>query len=138
MRIYIGYWTLNIYILYIYIYILFIMNKHSASSLMERIIKARFNSKYFKLTSIKCYSPTNDPEDEVKEDWYEQIHAEVAKVPQHDLLLVMEDMNAKNGLDNTDREREMVGQGCETINNNGKRLVNFCLNNNCVIGRTIL
>ena len=67
------------------------------------------------------------------EDWYEQLPAEVAKVPHHDILLVMEDMHAKIGSDNTDRERAIGSQGCGTMNNNGERLVNFCLNNNCVI-----
>ena len=49
----------------------------------------------------------------------------------------MGDMNAKVGWDNTDRERAMVCQGYGTINNNGEKLVNFCLNNNCAIGETI-
>ena len=103
----------------------------------ERIIKARFNSKSCKLTIIQCYAPTNDCGDEVKEDWYEQLQAEVATVPQHDMLLVMGDMNVMVGSGNTDREWEMGSQGCGTINNNGERLVNFCLNNNCAIGGTI-
>ena len=89
------------------------MNKQSVSTRMEwepineRIIKARFKSKYCKLTIIQCHAPTNDSEDEVKEDWYEQLQAEVTKVPQHDMLLVMGDMNAKVRSDNTDRERSM-------------------------------
>ena len=64
-----------------------IMNKQSVSTLMEwepiheRLIKACFNSKFCKLTIIQCYAPTNDSEDEVKEDWYEQLPAEVATVP---------------------------------------------------------
>ena len=55
-----------------------IMNKQSASTLKEwetineRLIKARFNSKYCKLTIIQCYAPTNDYEDEMKEHWYKQ------------------------------------------------------------------
>ena len=49
------------------------------------------------------------------------------------MLLVMGDMNAKVGSDNTDRERAMGSKGCGTINNNGERLVNVCINNNCVI-----
>ena len=61
----------------------------------ERLIKARFNSKYCKLTILQCYAPTNDSEDEVKEDWYEQLQADVATVPHHDMLMVMAYMNAK-------------------------------------------
>ena len=99
----------------------------------ERLIKARFNSKYCKLTIIQCYAPTNDSKDEVIEDWYEQLQAEVTKVSHHDMLLVMRDMNAKVGSDNTNRERAMGSQGCETINNDGERLENFCLNNSCAI-----
>ena len=72
----------------------------------------------------------------MKEDWYEQLQAEVAKVPQHDMFLVMGDMNAKIGSNTTDRERAMGSQGCGTIYNNGERPVNFCLNSNCVIGGT--
>ena len=114
-----------------------IMNKQSVSTLMEwEPINERL-IKYCKLTIIQCYAPTNDSEDEVKEDLYEQLQADVAKVPQHDMLLVMGDMNGKIGSDNTDRERAIGSQGCGTINNNGERLVNLCLNNNCVIGGTI-
>ena len=120
-----------------------ITNKQSASTLMEwepineRLIKARFNSKYCKLTIIQCYAPANDSEDEVKEDSHEQLQAEFAKVPQHYMLLVMGDMNANIGSDNTGRERVMGSQGCGTINNTGERLVNLYLNNKYVIGGTI-
>ena len=94
-------------------------------------MKLRFNPKYCKL--IQCYAPTNNSEDEVTEDWYERLPAVVTKVTQHDMLLVMIDMNAKGGSDNTDRERAMGSQGCGTINDNGNILVNFCINNNCAI-----
>ena len=56
----------------------------------------------------------------MKEDWYEQLQAAVTKVPQHDMILVMGDMNAKVRSDNTNRERVMGSQGCGTINNNGE------------------
>ena len=82
------------------------MNKQPVSTLMEwepineRLIKTRFNSKYCKLTIIQCYALANDFVNEVKEDWYEQLHAEVAKISQHDMLRVMGDINAKVGSDN--------------------------------------
>ena len=38
----------------------------------ERLIKARFNSKYCNFTIIQYYAPTNDSEDDMKEEWYDQ------------------------------------------------------------------
>ena len=55
-----------------------------------------------------------------------------------DVLLIMGDMNAKSGSDNTDREWAMVREGCGIINDNGEKFVNFCLNNNYVVGGTFL
>ena len=69
-----------------------------------------------------------------KRSGIDQLQAAVSKVPQHDVLLIMGDMNAKTGSDNTDRERAMGREGCGIINDNGEKFVNFCLNNNCVIG----
>ena len=120
-----------------------IVSKEKAKTLIEwepisdRLLKARFNSKFCKLSIIQCYAPTNDAEDEAKDNWYEQLQQAVASVPQHDMLVIMGDMNAKVGADNTGRERAMGKHGCGVINENGERLVDFCLNNNCVIGGTI-
>ncbi|XP_013381618.1 craniofacial development protein 2-like [Lingula anatina] len=53
-----------------------ILSREKARTLMEwepiseRIVKARFDSKYCKLTIIQCYAPTNDAEADVKDDWY--------------------------------------------------------------------
>ena len=53
------------------------------------------------------------------------------------MLLVIGDMNAKVGNDNTSYERAMGKEGCGEMNENGERLVDFCMNHNCVIGGTI-
>ena len=71
------------------------------------------------------------------EEWYDQLQAAVSKVPQHDILLIIGDINAKTGSDNTDRERAMGRKGCGIINDNGEKFVNFCRNNNYVMGGTI-
>ena len=78
-------------------------------------------------TVLQCYAPTNEAEDEVKDDWYEQLQYEVSRVPQHDLLLIMGDINAKVGLDNSNCEAAMGKHGSGSINDNGERLVDFCL-----------
>ena len=49
----------------------------------------------------------------------------------------MGDINAKVGLDNSNCEAAVGKHGCGSINDNGERLVDFCLNNNCIIGGTI-
>ena len=61
----------------------------------------------------------------------------VSKVPQHDILLLTGDMNAKVGTNNSNNEWAMGQHGCGERNNNGERLVDFCMNNNLVIGGTI-
>ena len=120
-----------------------VISKQKANTLLEwepisdRIMKARFNSKHCKLTIILCYAPTNESDKEDKEDWYEQLQQAAAKVPQHDMLLIIGDMNAKVGYDNSNCERAMGKHGCGVMNDNGERLVDYCLNNNYVIGGTI-
>lgn len=101
------------------------------------MMRARFNSKHCKLTIIQCYAPTNEADDEVKDEWYEHLSQVISKVPRHDMLLITGDLNAKVGEGNTNYERAMGKHGCGVMNNNGERLADFCLNNNCVIGGTI-
>ena len=101
-----------------------IMNKESAKSLIEwepineRLIKARFNSTYAKTTIIQCYSPTNDAEDEVKDAYYEALQTQIVKTPQHDVLLIIGDQNAKVGNDNSQHERSMGREGLGIMNEN--------------------
>ena len=120
-----------------------IINRRHTKALIEwepindRLLRARFDSKFCKLTIIQGYAPTNEAEEETKDDWYEQLQLAVSKIPSHDMTIIMGDINAKVGADNTDREKAMGRHGCGTINDNGERLVNFCLNSSCVIGGTI-
>ena len=120
-----------------------IMSKESARSMIEwepvneRLIRARFNSHYAKTTVIQCYAPTNDAEDDIKEAYYEALLAQINKTPQHDVLLVIGDQNAKVGSNNSQHERSMGKEGCGTMNENGERLTNLCSSNGLVIGGTL-
>ena len=120
-----------------------IISKEKVNTLIEwdpispRLIKARFFSKYCKLTILQCYAPTNEADSEEKADWYEQLQSIVSQVPQHDMLLIIGDLNSKVGSDNTSNERVMGTHGCGIINENGEKLIDFCATNNYVIGGTI-
>ena len=119
-----------------------IMNRESANTLIEwepineRLIKARSTQS---TANLLLYNAMHQQmtEDDIREEWYDQLQAAVSKIPQPDVLLIMGVMDAKTGSDGTDRERAMGREGCGIINANGEKFVNFCLNNNCVIGGTI-
>ena len=102
-----------------------------------RILSARFNSKGRKVTILQCYAPTNVADEEEKEDFYEQLQAVLDKAPRRDLKILMGDLNAKVGSDNTDRELIMGKHGTGTQNENGELFVEFCTSNDLVIGGTI-
>ena len=46
----------------------------------------------------------------------------------------MRDLNAKNGEDNSDMEEVMGKHAIGTINNNGERLLEFCLTHGMTVG----
>ena len=103
----------------------------------DRLLKARFNSKFAKLTVIACYAPTENAEEEIKDEFYDQLEEEIWTTPRHDVLMVVGDLNARVGEENTGRERAMGTEGFGCINNNGKRLSDLCVENNLVIGGTL-
>ena len=61
----------------------------------------------------------------------------VEETPTHDVLLILGDLNAKVGSINEGKEHIMGKQGCGVANDNGGRLINFCQENNLIIGGTI-
>ena len=61
----------------------------------DRLIAARFNSKFCKLTIIECYVPTNDADEDSRTEFYEQLQTTFSKIPQHDMVLIIGDLNAK-------------------------------------------
>ena len=86
----------------------------------DRLIKARFNSKYVKLTLLTCYAPTEDADEEEKDVFYDQLQRAIDDTPSHDVLLVIGDLNARTGSVNT--EKEFLGkEGFGTMNNNGEK-----------------
>ena len=120
-----------------------LLSKKAANSLLEwnlvsdRIITARFESCFKKVFIIMCYAPTNTSEEEDKNSFYAQLQSVLDKIPNRDMLILMGDINAKVGADNTDREREMGRHGLEGMNENVEMLADFCSTNSLIIGGTI-
>ena len=120
------------------------LNKKARDSLIgwepvnERIIKARFFSRFVKMTIIQVYAPTNDAEEEDKERFYDQLQKTLDEVEKHDLKIVMGDLNAKVGKRSCDGERSMGNEAPGRRKENGELFVTFCELNGLVIGGTKL
>ena len=120
----------------------FMLTKKAARALLEwnpvspRIISARFNTKFQKTTIIQVYAPTNNADEDEKEDFYFSLQAIVNTVPKRDILLIMGDLNAKVGSERLGRESEIGPHGIGTMNENGELFADFCAVNSMVIGGT--
>ena len=103
----------------------------------SRMLTARFNSKGRKVAILQCYAPTNAADIEAKEEFYEQLQAVMDRIPKRDMKILMGDINAKVGADNTDRELIMGKHGVGEQYENGELFTEFCTFNDLFIGGTI-
>ncbi|VDO67902.1 unnamed protein product [Schistosoma margrebowiei] len=86
---------------------------------------------------IQCYAPTNDYNEDAKDQFYNGLQSIVEKCPTRDLTILMGDFNAKVGTDNTEYEDTMGRHVLGERNENGERFVNLCAFNKLVIYGTI-
>ena len=119
-----------------------ILSKKAAKSLTEwkavsdRIIHATLASKYNKIEITQCYTPTNEANEDEKEEFYEQLGCILNKVPKHSMNIVMGDFNAKVGAQNNNK-REMGKHGLGEKDNNGEKLLQMCSEYDLVITGTL-
>lgn len=104
-----------------------------------RIIWAKFrtSNKRINLNVIMCFAPTNDADEEKKEEFYTILQTTMRNRKEREMTLLMGDLNAKVGADNLGYERIMGLHGKGVINESGQLFVDFCAENNLVTGGTI-
>ena len=103
----------------------------------ERIITARFKTKVRNITIVQCYAPTEEASEEEKEAYYDQLEMITQNIKKQDIKIFIGDMNAKVGQENNGNERVMGKHGLGVRNDNGNRFIEFCGNNELVIGGTL-
>ncbi|VDO49247.1 unnamed protein product [Schistosoma margrebowiei] len=79
----------------------------------SRIIKASFKTKKEGITMniIQCYAPTNDRNDNIKDQFYERLKSIIEKCPRKDLTILMGDLSAKVRIDDIGYEDIMGRHG---------------------------
>ena len=105
----------------------------------SRIITGKFTTKKKDITLniIQCYAPTNDADEEKKDDFYQQLQAVLDRRGAKDITILKGDFNAKIGMDNTGYEDIMGTHGLGQMNENGERFADLCALNQLVIGGSI-
>jgi len=63
----------------------------------DRLLQARLTHQYGKLTVIVAYAPTEDSDDDVKDNFYNQLQSAVLSTSPHDQPVVLGDLNAVSG-----------------------------------------
>ena len=106
----------------------------------ERIIKIRMNCKPVNVTTIAVYAPVNPPTiaaSQSNDKFYNDLQDTLDKVSSSDMIIFMEDFNARTGSMEHNTSPPTVGPfATDSRTNNGERLVNFCVANNVVISNT--
>ena len=104
-----------------------------------RIITANFRTKKknIKMNVIQCYAPTNDHDEESKDQFYNRLQTVLDKLKDKDINILMGDLNAKVGLDNRGYEEVMGQHALGEMNENGEKFADLCALNNLVIGGSI-
>ncbi|XP_074841593.1 uncharacterized protein LOC142008310 [Carettochelys insculpta] len=103
----------------------------------ERIITVRFKSRHAKTTIIQVYAPTKDADEAEKDAFYNLLQDTISDFPNHDIKLLIGDMNAQ--IDNRRQGWEhVIGpyRLSTQTSDNGECLLLFCSMNNLCIGNT--
>ncbi|CAF3323508.1 unnamed protein product [Rotaria sp. Silwood2] len=107
----------------------------------ERIIKIRLKCTPINITVLSVYSPVNPTDKQMiesSEKFYNDLQDTLNKISTDDMIIIMGDLNARVGGD----QQQPTLNNCigpftvDKVNENGTRLMDFCMMNNIIISNT--
>ena len=109
----------------------------NSTPVSERIMTARLASKQINISIIVAYAPTETSTKKSKDAFYKLLDATYCSLPDHDVKLLMGDLNARVG--QTTSSPSLIGQHSlhDFANDNGSRFQDFCVLHDLAIGGTL-
>ena len=90
------------------------------------------------ITLIQIYAPTSNSDDEEVENFYDALQDAYDKTAKQDLVYILGDFNAKVGTETANDEKEVKGPHClGNRNDRGQMLLDFCSENQLVVGNSL-
>ena len=106
----------------------------SYNAVSSRIITIRIKARPANMSIIQIYAPTLDKDDDVHDEFYEQLQATMESIKRSDYLIVLGDFNAILGNEKVPCVTGSHGTGIR--NNSGQRLLEFCSANDLFVTNT--
>lgn len=103
--------------------------------LSDRVMLLQLTTKPVNLNIIQVYAPTTDHDDNEVETFYHQIKELLKATKKHEITIIMGDWNAKVGKGATANVTGQYGLGIR--NDRGKRLIQFCQEEEFLITNTL-
>lgn len=102
----------------------------------SRLCTLRIKSKFFNILIINVHAPTEEKEDNVKEQFYDLLERVYDQSPAHDIKIIMGDVNAQIGQEGA--YMPTIGKHSlhQITNDNGNRIIQFATSKNMVIKST--
>ena len=100
----------------------------------DRIISIRLKGNPINIIIIQVYVPTANAEEDKFDSSYNDVQEEIDRIPKQDLLMIIDDWNAK--MESTEEVRIIGKYGLRTRNQAGERLIEFCKVNGLFIANT--
>lgn len=121
----------------------FIVNKKVTGNISkfeaisDRISILRVKTKFFNITMVNAYAPTEVSDEEGKDCFYEELEVVVDQIPEYDAKIVVGDFNAKVGWEELFLLTTGLHRKHKVINENCLRMISFAAAKSMVVRSTM-